>query len=395
MAATAEIQWYDRTRDGVVEYFIKVNYNGTQWSIKKRYSEFSVLNDYLLKHNVEIPVELPPKYTFRRHDSKMLAKRRKQLQAYIDGLLNRHALSGNRFLKEFLDVDMGLLGFTLSNNRKHNNVDMVDVMYKLQHIPDKFAKDIIKFYSHTKNYSNSPIQQQAHSNGSFSANAPVQKASFTMLRTKSKSLSFSTSLIYGGGGNSTHTKANHADSFSSRPSLSPTPIATATSSFSNNNNSVHTQAILSALHSHSYAQPVSPHRKNSMGMGGGGGGGGGVGDYFLLGLNIVSSSDQQKAIQRRKQYIQATNNIWSHYVDDIRTKCERYDQVCVRKEKVDLRVIEDSEYASVWKEEVGEGNSEDLTDNRNNVCENSSIVWKSIEQVLSKYSRQLDRDVEE
>ncbi|RYG97967.1 hypothetical protein EON65_52060, partial [archaeon] len=266
MAATAEIQWYDRTRDGVVEYFIKVNYNGTQWSIKKRYSEFSVLNDYLIKNHVEIPVELPPKYTFRRHDNKMLAKRRKQLQAYLDGLLSMHALSNNRFLKEFLDVDMGLLGFTLSNKR-HHNVDMVDVLYKLQHIPDKFAKDMIKFYTHTKNYSTSPIQQHTHTGGSFSSNSPVQKTSFTMLRTKSKSLSFSTSLMYGGNGTHTHThtKAIHGESFSSRPSISPTPNTTTTSSYSNN--SIHTQAILSALHTHTYSQSHSPGRKNSMGLG--------------------------------------------------------------------------------------------------------------------------------
>jgi hypothetical protein len=172
MTASAHIQWFDRNRDGFVEYSIKVYYSGRQWMIKKRYKEFSILNDYLEKYDMEIPYPLPPKYPWRKHDEKMLKKRRGELQNYLDGLLNFHPINSNRFLKEFLEIDMGLLALT----RKKSKKDVLS-FEQLKFIPDFFSKSIIPFANHIIN----PI---------ICPPSPTKSTVHLPLR-KSKSLSFS------------------------------------------------------------------------------------------------------------------------------------------------------------------------------------------------------------
>jgi len=48
MSISADIQKFDyNDKDGNVYYFIKVFYNGREWAIRKRFSEFVQFNDAL------------------------------------------------------------------------------------------------------------------------------------------------------------------------------------------------------------------------------------------------------------------------------------------------------------------------------------------------------------
>jgi len=48
MSISADIKKFDyNEKDGNIYYFIKVFYNGREWAIRKRYSEFVQFNDTL------------------------------------------------------------------------------------------------------------------------------------------------------------------------------------------------------------------------------------------------------------------------------------------------------------------------------------------------------------
>lgn len=174
MSATAEIQRFDRNRDGYVEYFIKVVYNGRQWSIKKRFREFEILNEYLIKDGIHIPNPLPQKFPWRRHDEKMLKLRRKELQLYLDGILKCTPLSSNRLLREFLEIDAGLLSYC----KKFPKLLALD---NLRSIHEEFMHSVLPV--------NFPINSSAA--GSFNSNhlSMLPTVSSRTFR-KSKSLSF-------------------------------------------------------------------------------------------------------------------------------------------------------------------------------------------------------------
>lgn len=290
MAASAEIQWYDRNRDGYVEYFIKVVYNGRQWSIKKRYNEFAVLNEYLIKNQCEVPFPLPAKHPWRRRDDKMLKLRRKELQSYLDGLLGCHSLSGNRFLKEFLEIDVGMLGLTRMKTQKAIGLRVLD---NLRIAPDEFAAAVIKF---------NPKSRAAQS-PTFGNISPF-KTSFSHLQgpllRKSKSLSFSNSFT---------NRLMRGESFVGESST------TASSSSSG---------------------PRERERKTSV--------------EYLLSASGISSSSESKVLAKKKAFISATNAIWSHYSEEMSNRCRRMDAYTDKVsggDDLELTAL-DEEAANLW-----------------------------------------------
>lgn len=135
MATSADIQFYQRNRDGIVEYFIKVVHNGKEWIVKKRYSEFSKLNDYLLKNNIEIKSKFPTKVMWKKNDKKLLNKRLDELRLYFKELTSKYSVSDNSLLKEFLEVEDVFLRLARRTN--------ISETIRLDKIPTLFVKSMI------------------------------------------------------------------------------------------------------------------------------------------------------------------------------------------------------------------------------------------------------------
>jgi len=88
MATTADIQKFVKNSNGCVEYFIKVVYKGKEWAIRKRYSDFLRLNEFLLKRGIVVNYDLPQKIWWTtRYDTELLYQRLKGLQSYLNVLL--------------------------------------------------------------------------------------------------------------------------------------------------------------------------------------------------------------------------------------------------------------------------------------------------------------------
>eukprot|EP01036_Dinobryon_divergens_P030117 gene30117-39312_t len=145
MSVSAEIQKFEIGRSGRVEYFIKVVFHGRVWAIRKRFSDFVIL-DRALRRQIQtnshnIPV-LPPKewlgiQSWKKNNSK-LVKRQRELQKYLHVLLNDVISNDNSLVKEFLEVDYNNLEIT-----KRLSMMEVSKIDSHRRIVDTFLKQVI------------------------------------------------------------------------------------------------------------------------------------------------------------------------------------------------------------------------------------------------------------
>ncbi len=300
MSTTADIQKYGRSRDGYIEYFIKVVHNGKVWGIKKRFSEFVQLNDYLSKSGYPVPSSLPKKTTvWKKVDDKLLQKRSKALQVYLNDLLKTFSVADNSLLKEFLEVEVNWL--KSAKQQSFKKVQRMDL------IPLAFSKLVIQFpVSRVKT---SPFYRGGTSNGtggggnatigSFSISHPTmnktKSLSFSAMRSPSRKESFqqgeqwnpamSIGLGVGGGSNTGYSSANTATTLSSTPQ------------FSN-------------------IRDKEKDRKFSI-------------DIFNLSSNNSNNHEAAYALQsavKKSSYIKATDALWTYYRKDIEQLCEEADE---------------------------------------------------------------------
>lgn len=64
MATTATIQKYCHVDGGYVEYIIIVLFQGKQWIIRKRYSDFRYFDNKMRENGFEIEENIPPKVIY-------------------------------------------------------------------------------------------------------------------------------------------------------------------------------------------------------------------------------------------------------------------------------------------------------------------------------------------
>ena len=117
MAASAHIQRFSTNSEGRTEYFINVIYLGSQWAIRKCFSDFSHFNSVLKSRELTIPVDLPEKSWWNKFNPDFLNQRKKTLQAYLNTLLQNVELD-NSLLKEFLEVDENMLIIARSKHER-------------------------------------------------------------------------------------------------------------------------------------------------------------------------------------------------------------------------------------------------------------------------------------
>ena len=102
-SVVVDIQKFEKNSQGNVEYFIKVTFNGREWAIRKRYSDFVKLDKYLRKEGYELEVDMPVKAWWWRKSKSLLQQRLKDLQHYLMVLLSSTMSTDNSLVREFLE----------------------------------------------------------------------------------------------------------------------------------------------------------------------------------------------------------------------------------------------------------------------------------------------------
>eukprot|EP00601_Ochromonadales_sp_CCMP2298_P024040 CAMPEP_0173280314 /NCGR_PEP_ID=MMETSP1143-20121109/5616_1 /TAXON_ID=483371 /ORGANISM="non described non described, Strain CCMP2298" /LENGTH=464 /DNA_ID=CAMNT_0014217601 /DNA_START=197 /DNA_END=1591 /DNA_ORIENTATION=+ len=174
MSTTADVIKFEKTPDGSIYYFIKVFYNGKEWGLRKRYSDFLKLDEFLRKDGVNVSYALPPKRFWKRFDKSTLLERQKGLQSYLAMLLKSTA-SDDNLVKEFLDVDHNRLVLL-----KKTSIHAFKLAVRLETRALILAQHMIPIP--IKN----SLQARARAVSPLSPTSP-----FTPLSLKTKSLSFS------------------------------------------------------------------------------------------------------------------------------------------------------------------------------------------------------------
>ena len=124
-SVACHVQKYENI-NGYTEYFIKVVYNGYEWGIRKRYSDFVRIDDYLRNvEGYEISYVLPEKNFWSRFDPFLINTRMGELQAYLDHLIGQALTTDNALIREFLEVDENLLEQAKSLAKSQPTVDTV------------------------------------------------------------------------------------------------------------------------------------------------------------------------------------------------------------------------------------------------------------------------------
>lgn len=188
MATTADIQYYQRNRDGIVEYFIKVVHNGKEWIIKRRYSEFAKLHEHLLKDGYRIEAKFPAKVMWKKNDKKILNRRLDDLRIYFRELLTKYSVAESSLLKEFLEVEVVFLKLARRQNVAETiRLDRIPVLFMKAMIP---APCVVRKFS----LSQTPSLKKAIS-FSFSGKTPIRKDSMTQYDTPGRDRRFSMDIF--------------------------------------------------------------------------------------------------------------------------------------------------------------------------------------------------------
>jgi len=110
---SCHVQKYSQNKDGYTEYFILVLYQGREWALRKRFSDFSKFDEYLRNSGYTINYQLPEKNWWNKFDPTLLTRRLKELQNYLDVLLGEELSAQDSLVREFLEVDENMLAMAL------------------------------------------------------------------------------------------------------------------------------------------------------------------------------------------------------------------------------------------------------------------------------------------
>ena len=123
---STHVQKYYQNTAGFTEYFILILYQGREWAVRKRYSEFVRLDEFLRISGHCINYQLPEKNWWNKFDPSLLSKRLKELQCYLDVLLRETVTAENSLVREFLEVDENMLA--LAKKKSFKEISYSDKM---------------------------------------------------------------------------------------------------------------------------------------------------------------------------------------------------------------------------------------------------------------------------
>lgn len=116
--------------DRNVFYVMKILYQGKQWTIQRRYSDFIKFDKKLISEGYVLGFVLPNKVVFGNLYPTVLEHRRKELNKYlriVGGCLS----SDNTYLKEFFEVDENMLKHALKKNRRLSDIYRSDNIHQI------------------------------------------------------------------------------------------------------------------------------------------------------------------------------------------------------------------------------------------------------------------------
>ena len=118
MSVSAHVQKNSLNKDGFTEYFILILYKGSEWGIRKRYSDFVQFDLYLQQSGYEVFHKLPEKNFWSRLDPTLISKRMVELQNYLSTLLQNTLSTDNNLIREFLEVDENTLAMAIKQSKR-------------------------------------------------------------------------------------------------------------------------------------------------------------------------------------------------------------------------------------------------------------------------------------
>jgi len=121
MSVTANVQKNSLNKDGFTEYFILILYKGSEWGVRKRYSDFVKFDEYLQQSGYAVHYKLPEKVFWSRLDPTLISKRMAELQSYLASLLQNTLSTDNNLIREFLEVDENVLALAIKQKQMQPN----------------------------------------------------------------------------------------------------------------------------------------------------------------------------------------------------------------------------------------------------------------------------------
>ena len=161
-----------------VEYTILVKTDYSKWTFKKRYEEFSILNNKLINKIPEINEYFPPKRVFKNSES-TIKERIKYFNKYLKFLLNKINIFLFEDIINFINLDIGILGLII---KKFNMLKLnLKEDYIYESMTEIFSKNDINFNQkekkeEDKNISNPPILINNYFNSIYEYEKTRQKS---------------------------------------------------------------------------------------------------------------------------------------------------------------------------------------------------------------------------
>ncbi len=125
MSVNAHVQKNSLNKDGFTEYFILIVYKGSEWGIRKRYSDFVKFDEYLQQSGYIVHYKLPEKVFWSRLDPTLISKRMTELQNYLSSLLQNTLSTDNNLIREFLEVDEHILAQAIMQKKSQPEKETV------------------------------------------------------------------------------------------------------------------------------------------------------------------------------------------------------------------------------------------------------------------------------
>ncbi|KAF7455892.1 putative phosphoinositide-binding protein [Cryptosporidium felis] len=143
--------------DGKTVYRIFVDDSTHKYEIKKRFSEFSLLQSLLVERGLGLLPSLPPKTLFKKNqDINFINERMKGLQSYLSSIISRHDVLLSPLLRNFLELPTS--ENKLMVTRKLVNIEMIaEIASVRQSVSGLFFGELeqtnspILFVSHQEN----------------------------------------------------------------------------------------------------------------------------------------------------------------------------------------------------------------------------------------------------
>ena len=167
-----------------VEYTITIKTDYGNWHFKKRYEEFSKLNNELINTIPEINEYFPPKRVFKNSES-TIKERIKSFNKYLKFLLNKINIFLFRDVLSFINLDFGILGLiikkynmlkiNLEEDYIYESLTEIFEKYKLEknNNNNKGEEENNFFYLNNDNYYNSIFEYEKSRQNSFEWDEPA------------------------------------------------------------------------------------------------------------------------------------------------------------------------------------------------------------------------------